>query len=203
MMNGSGNSENTCRICTFRIETNRNIWQEGNPEFRVGKAYIRRGKWRSRLRIPPLPEKAFGDMNRSMAYQIIDHTADFGLRVTAPDLPALFAEAVSALFDVLVEVRVPADATETLTLQISGDDWADLMINWLREALYQWTGEERVVRGTEILSLSAHSLTARLFHEPYDPDRHVVLQEIKAVTYHLIRVAPAPSGWEARIIFDI
>lgn len=142
-------------------------------------------------------------MNRTMAYQIIDHTADFGLKVTAPDLPGLFAEAVFALFDVLVEVRVPADATESLMLQISGDDWADLMVNWLREALYQWTGEERVVRRAEILALSPYSLKARLFHEPYDPDRHVVLQEIKAVTYHLIRVAPAPSGWEARIIFDI
>lgn len=150
-----------------------------------------------------LPEAPINDKSRAMAYQIIDHTADFGLQVTAPDLPSLFAEALFALFDVLVEVRIPANATETLTLQISGDDWPDLMVNWLREALYQWTGEERVVRRAEILGLSTYSLKARLFHEPYDPGRHVVLQEIKAVTYHQIRVTPAPTGWEARIIFDI
>lgn len=142
-------------------------------------------------------------MNRAMAYEIIDHTADFGLRVTATDLPSLFAEAVFALFDVLVEVRVPAEAAETLTLQVSGDDWPDLMVNWLREVLYQWTGEERIVRRAEMLSISAYSLTARLFYEPYDPGRHAVLQEIKAVTYHQIGVASVPSGWEARIIFDI
>lgn len=139
-----------------------------------------------------------------MEYQLIDHTADFGLRVTAADLPSLFADAVHALFDVIAEVRAPATvAPETLTVQVSGDDWPDLMVNWLREALYQWTGEERLVRRAEILSMSAYTLTARLSCEPYDPARHAVLQEIKAVTYHQIRVAPVPEGWEARVIFDI
>ena len=139
-----------------------------------------------------------------MEYQLIDHTADFGLRVTAADLPSLFADAVHALFDVIAEVRTPAAvAPETLTVQVFGDDWPDLMVNWLREALYQWTGEERLVRRAGILSMSAYTLTARLSYEPYDPARHDILQEIKAVTYHQIRVAQVPSGWEARVIFDI
>ena len=60
-----------------------------------------------------------------------------------------------------------------------------------------------LVRRAEILSMSEYALKARLFYEPYDPDRHAVLQEIKAVTYHQIRVAPVPEGWEARVIFDI
>ena len=138
-----------------------------------------------------------------MAYRIIDHPADFGLQVTAADLPALFAEAVHALFDVLVEVRIPAAATVSFPLEVVGDDWPDLMVNWLREVLYQWTGEERLIRSVEILSISEYALPARLFYEPYDPDRHAVLEEIKAVTYHQIRVAPSPAGWEARVVFDI
>jgi SHS2 domain-containing protein len=138
-----------------------------------------------------------------MAYRIIDHPADFGLQVTAADLPALFAEAVRALFDVIVEVRVPAAAPEFLTLEVTGDDWPDLMVKWLREVLYQWSGEERLIRTAEILSISEYALTARLAYEPYDPERHAVLEEIKAVTYHQIRVAPVPSGWEARVVFDI
>ena len=74
-----------------------------------------------------------------MKYQIIDHTADFGLQVTAANLPSLFEDAVHALFDVIAEVRAPASAApEALTLQVAGDDWPDLMVNWLREALYQW-----------------------------------------------------------------
>ncbi len=86
-------------------------------------------------------------MNRVMVYDIINHTADFGLQVTAPDLPSLFAEAVHALFDVLAEVSGPEEEDpETIDIKVSGDDWPDLMVNWLREALYQWTGEERIVR---------------------------------------------------------
>ncbi|MGD9877686.1 archease [Desulfococcus sp.] len=143
-------------------------------------------------------------MKRTMTYQIIDHPADFGLEVTAADLASLFADTVLALFDVVAEIRESGAAnSETLVVQVSGDDWPDLMVNWLREVLYQWTGEDRFVVKVEILSLSAFVLSARLHYETFDPVRHTVLQEIKAVTYHQIRVAPSSGGWTARVVFDI
>ena len=88
-------------------------------------------------------------------------------------------------------------------MEVSGEDWADLMINWLREILYLWNGKERLVKSADITSLSETRLTAQVPFDPYDPDRHVIKTEIKAVTYHQIQVKRTPSGWTARIIFDI
>ncbi len=39
--------------------------------------------------------------------------------------------------------------------------------------------------------------------EPYDPSRHTVLAQIKAVTYHQVRVAQDAGEWSARVILDV
>jgi SHS2 domain-containing protein len=77
------------------------------------------------------------------------------------------------------------------------------MVNWLREVLYLWNGKELLVKKASILSLSETKLTATIECDSFNPDRHVIKTEIKAVTYHQIQVTSSPHGWEAKIIFDI
>jgi SHS2 domain-containing protein len=88
-------------------------------------------------------------------------------------------------------------------MTVSGVDWADLMINWLREILYLWNGKERLVKSVKILSLSEKNISAIIYFDAYKPDRHLIKTEIKAVTYHQIQVKRSASGWKAQIIFDI
>ena len=95
------------------------------------------------------------------------------------------------------------ESLKTTTLRVSGDDWSDLMINWLRELLYLWNGKELLVKKTQILALSEKELSANVELDPFDPGRHEIKIEIKAVTYHQIQVSRGPVGWEAKIIFDI
>ena len=137
-----------------------------------------------------------------MKYRIIDHTADLGIHVYGADPKELFTNAAYALFDLITDLKtLKAAHTEKITM--TGEDWPDLMMNWLRELLYFWAGRERLVKQTEILTLSKTKLIASLDYDTYDPNRHLIKEEIKAVTYHQIRVKSGPSGWEARIIFDV
>ena len=47
-------------------------------------------------------------------------------------------------------------------------------------------------------------LTALLRGEAFDPARHRIKQEIKAVTYHQAEVCQnAAGGWTARVICDV
>jgi len=135
-------------------------------------------------------------------YKLIDHTADFGIHVFGSDPKALFANAAYAMFDMLTEINL-LKGTGSTDLQVTGDDWPDLMVNWLRELLYFWNGKELLVKKVQILSLSETELSANIEFEPFDPDRHEIKIEIKAVTYHQIQVAGGPEGWEAKIIFDV
>jgi SHS2 domain-containing protein len=135
-------------------------------------------------------------------YRLIDHTADFGIHVFGKDPEDLFANAAFALFDLVTDISaVKGENTKKIT--VTGSDRPDLMVNWLRELLYLWAGNELVVKSAKIQKITATAINAILCYDPYDPDRHVIKNEIKAVTYHQIQVAPCPRGWEARIIFDV
>ncbi len=135
-------------------------------------------------------------------YHLIDHTADFGIHVSGTSSKDLFANAAEALFDVITDID-SLTGYDSCHIEVSGEDWSDLMINWLREILYLWNGKERLVKSANITSLSENKLSAQVVFDPYDPDRHAIKTEIKAATYHQIQVKLTPSGWTARIIFDI
>ncbi len=137
-----------------------------------------------------------------MGYELIDHTADIGIRVCGADARELFATAGCALFDQVTE-RAALGGGETIALEVEGADWPDLMVNWLRELLFLWSGSGMLVKEIEVAAVSETRVSARLKGERYDPGRHVVKTEIKAVTYHRIAVAAGPTGWEATVIFDI
>jgi SHS2 domain-containing protein len=135
-------------------------------------------------------------------YTLINHTADFGIHVFGSDSQELFANAAWALFDVITEIDGLKGA-DSCNITVSGDDWSDLMINWLREILYLWNGRELLVKSVQILSLSENRLSANVNFDAFVPDRHIIKTEIKAVTYHQIHVKSGPAGWEAKVIFDI
>ena len=137
-----------------------------------------------------------------MRYKLIDHTADLGIHVFGTDPVELFTNAAFATFDMLTEID-SLESLKTTDLKVIGDDWADLMVNWLRELLYFWNGKELLVKKVQILDLSENELSANVTLDPFDPDRHEIKIEIKAVTYHQIQVSEGPKGWEAKIIFDI
>lgn len=135
-------------------------------------------------------------------YRLIDHTADFGIHVFGADSKDLFVNAGLAMFDIITEIET-LKSLDNHRLIITGADWSDLMVNWLRELLYLWACRNMLVKSIDILSISERHLDAAIIFDLYDPNHHEIENEIKAVTYHQIQVCSGPSGWEAKIIFDV
>lgn len=142
------------------------------------------------------------NIEKQMRYKLIDHTADFGIHVFGSDPKDLFLNAALAMFHQITDSNTLKGKVEH-NLSITGSDWPDLMVNWLRELLYLWTGKEMLVKTAEILSITEQKLSARVKSDRFDPDLHVIIGEIKAVTYHQIQVNSGPAGWDSKIIFDV
>jgi SHS2 domain-containing protein len=142
------------------------------------------------------PEADFG------GYELIDHTADMGIWVWGKTKSALFTHAGLALFDLITDRR-QVDPTVTEQVKVSGIDSSDLLINWLRELLFFWTGETRLVGSVEVTSFADTEMTGRVSIASYNPGRHEVRHDIKAVTYHQVAVRRMSERWEAEIIFDV
>ncbi|MFW6080870.1 MAG: archease [Desulfosalsimonas sp.] len=137
-----------------------------------------------------------------MPYEVIDHTADTGIRVWAGSQQQLFTEAARAMFELITDTGI-ISFTETRDLHIEGLDLTDLLINWLRELLFLWSADQLIVLSTRIVDMTENTVSAKAFAEPFDPEKHVVYTDIKAVTYHGADAGPAGDGWEASVIFDV
>ncbi len=135
-------------------------------------------------------------------YETFEHTADLGLRVRALDLDSLFAEAAEALFSAAVENLNEVRPTQRHDVQLSGEDRVYLLFDWLNELLYQFDTKHVLFSRFEV-HVDDHGLKGSAWGEPIDESRHALAHEIKAITYHGLRLEPAEGGWLAEIIVDI
>ena len=135
-------------------------------------------------------------------HELFEHTADLGLRVTAPDLDTLFAEAAACLFSAILEDPASVRLETEQTFELTGADREFLLFDWLRELLYRFDAEHMLYRSFEV-RVRPDGLRATARGEPLDPARHVLSHEVKAITYHGLCVRPENGGWLAEVIVDI
>jgi SHS2 domain-containing protein len=135
-------------------------------------------------------------------YEFFEHTADLGLRIRAADLDTLFAEAGRALFAAIVEDLDSVRPERAVEVRIKGDDREYLLFDWLKELLYHFDAEHLLLGRFEA-HVAADGVRGTAWGEPLDRDRHALEHEVKAITYHGLRVEQTPDGWLAEVIVDI
>jgi SHS2 domain-containing protein len=135
-------------------------------------------------------------------YEFFEHTADLGLRVRAADLDALFAEAAQALFAAVVEDLSTVRPLQRVDVRLAGADREFLLFDWLKELLYRLDAEHLVFSRFEA-HVGDAGLTGSAWGEPLDRSRHELAHEVKAITYHGLRVERTADGWLAEVIVDI
>jgi SHS2 domain-containing protein len=135
-------------------------------------------------------------------YEFFEHTADLGLRVRATDLDTLFAEAARALFAAIVEDLDTVRPLQRVEVRLPADDREYLLFDWLKGLLYRFDAEHLVFSRFEV-KLGDDGLTGTAWGEPLDRARHELSHEVKAITYHGLRVERTADGWLAEVIVDI
>ena len=135
-------------------------------------------------------------------YETFDHTADLGLRIRAADLNTLFAEAGQALLATLVEDIAAVAPARKLDVNIAGTDREYLLFDWLKELLYRFDAEHMLFSRFEV-RIDDNGLHGSAWGEPLDRARHELAHEVKAITYHGLRVERTADGWLAEVIVDI
>jgi SHS2 domain-containing protein len=135
-------------------------------------------------------------------YETFEHTADVGLRISAADLPGLFAEAARGLFSLIVPDLDSVRQEQAVTFEVPGEDIEYLLFDWLNELLYRFDAEHWLLARFEVRHHSA-GLSATAYGERLDPLRHRLEHEVKAITYHGLKVEQTAGGWTAEVIVDI
>ncbi len=134
--------------------------------------------------------------------EVIDHTADMGIIARGATLDSLFRNAALGFTRLIVSVP-PAKPDKTKKVMLEGCDPADLFVKWLGEILYFLQGEEMVTVEARIKSVSRNRLEADLDVVGFDPARHEMTLDVKAVTYHQSMVWNDGTLWLGRVILDL
>ena len=135
-------------------------------------------------------------------FETFDHTADLGLRVKAPQLDELFVEAARGLMSILVDNTDSIQAVQSEELQIEGSEREYLFFDWLNELLYRFEATQMVYSKFQ-LQFDDIGIHATIKGERLDRRRHILSREVKAITYHGLKVEESSSGWLAEVIVDI
>lgn len=135
-------------------------------------------------------------------YETFEHTADVGLRVRASSLAELFAEAGRGFLSLLVENVEDVGVDREATISLEADSREDLLVDWLSELLFRFETEHLLLSRFDV-AIHDHRLEARCRGAILDFDRHRLQNEVKAVTYHNLRVEHLGDEWVAEVIFDI
>jgi len=135
-------------------------------------------------------------------YEVFDHTADIGVIARGKSIEEAFANAAYGLFDTMVY----ADRIEPVGIyrvSVSSPTLEDLLVDFLSELLYVFSVEFFVISDCDvkIKKNGEYRLNAVCKGEPYNREKHGIKTEVKAVTYHSLKV-DEKKGY-VRVLFDI
>jgi SHS2 domain-containing protein len=143
-----------------------------------------------------------------MAYEFLDHTADVAVKLSSEGMEGLFDEGMHAFRDILLdsEVSEPIRDVEEVTIDLEAEDGESLLVGYLNELLFLFETRRFVPGWSRFQILKTENpgrLLAIVRGETFDPERHVLKAEIKAATFHDLKILSTKDGLEASVVFDL
>ncbi len=135
-------------------------------------------------------------------YRLLEHTADMGIEANGETLEELFAQSAFGLMEIIA-VAPEARVRKEKGVTVQGGDREELLVNWLNEVLYLFETGGFFPVDFEVEEVAGNRLRARVLGEPFDPQRHAVEREVKAVTHHRVLVERTNGLWYARVYVDL
>ena len=134
-------------------------------------------------------------------FEVIDHTADVGIVAYGGNLGEAFANAAYGMFSLIAELD---GVTENLCREIAlqAPDQEVLLVDWLNELLYLFDVDHVIFSRFEISDLNQNQLRAKAYGEKIDTSRHQLKTEVKAATYHSLKIEEN-NGFRVQVILDI
>jgi SHS2 domain-containing protein len=135
-------------------------------------------------------------------YTILEHTADLGVNVRAESHEELFKCSANAMFDLISDIRFVRPIT-SFNISLSDLDMDALLRNWLAELLYYFHSKAMLFCVFDIKKLDSGSIISIVSGEKIDKTRHELKHEIKAVTFHSLKIIESNNMIKTDIIFDV
>lgn len=136
-------------------------------------------------------------------FEILEHTADVGIRAQAVDLSGVFEQATLGLLDIVGTWAPDRERTEQVEVEVEADDVGALLVDWLGEVVYLGDSRDAVVTSLDMIEVTSHKAAGRLGIAPRDDAAYEGGTQVKAITYHRLAVDETDDGWSATVYVDV
>lgn len=130
-------------------------------------------------------------------FEELQHTADWALKVWAPDEAELFRQAALGM-NALMGLKLANEPARRVKISLSAEDTESLLVAFLSEILFHLE-IERIGFEDFSVKLNGNRLIAELWGKPI----RSIEKPIKAVTFHNLVVKRGEDGLEAQLVFDV
>ena len=134
------------------------------------------------------------------SFEILEHTADIGIRAAGASLTEIFEQATRGLADIAGIWR-PGDGDER-RMEVEARDVEGVLVGWLGEVIYLHDSRNLALTGVRVEEVADTRAVGTLGTRALDGDGGDGIQ-IKAVTYHQLAVEKTADGFRATVFFDI
>ncbi len=138
-------------------------------------------------------------------FEVIEHTADMGIKAYGKDLAELFINAAYGMASLITDLE-KVNPKDSKDISLKAENKEELLVSWLNEIIYLSASKSMLFSKFEVSKIDEKHLKAKIFGEELDINRHQIETEFKAATYHRLKISNStlPEGvLQAEIIFDI
>jgi SHS2 domain-containing protein len=135
-------------------------------------------------------------------YELINHTADIGIIAYGNTKEEAFEVAAEAMFDLICPLD-KVEEKERFDIEVDAEDLESLLVTWLNELLYVFDVKKLIFKEFNVTLIGNNQLISHCFGEKFDPKKHEIIREIKAVTYNLLKIENKDNQWMIQVVFDI
>lgn len=135
---------------------------------------------------------------RAIAFEELEHPADWKIRVWGQDHKALFRNAALAMYAMMGKKQATGPRVSR-EVTVEAVDYPSLLVAWLNELLFYSEVHAEVFDEVEVHHISPERIEATV--QGYEGKTE--LSKIKAATYHELEIRKTPEGVEATVVFDV
>ncbi len=134
----------------------------------------------------------------NIAIEEIEHTADWAIRIRGKDLKTLFQNAALGMLH-FIQASSHRGKTRSKLVDLRAIDNETLMVTWLEELLFNMETHEVNYTDIEVREVENCRLRAIVQETPLAS----IKKEIKAVTFHDLKIQATDDGYITTIVFDV
>ena len=148
-------------------------------------------------------------------FELFEHKADIGVRGFGKSREEAFAECAKAMFSFIADLK-KIEAKQWTEIAGDAQDLEMLLVNFLNELLYLKDAEGMLYSRFDVYiteEAGGHALKGKAGGkfalkgkaggEKIDKKKHVLKADVKAASFHQLKVAKEKGKWVAQCVVDV